>query len=215
MRTLRLQVTAVAVVFVALLGGLLVGAVARRGPATQTVRDADAATRAQNLALRDSLTQLTGDLAAQQRLADGLAPVVLNGRLRGVRIVVLSTPSGSSDVDGVVAMLGAGGARVTGTVELTAKYTDPARATELLDLATRALPPSVTGGLPTGVDGVGASTALLAAVLVARTPAVVDADIASVLAAYTSQGYLKLGTPKPAPGDAVVLVGGDRPGRPC
>ena len=78
----------------------------------------------------------------------------------------------------------------------------------MLDLATRALPPSVTGGLPTGVDGVGASTALLAAVLVARTPAVVDADITSVLAAYTSQGYLKLGTPKPAPGDAVVLVGG-------
>jgi hypothetical protein len=210
MRGLRFQVTAVAVVFTALLAGLLLGALARRGPATQAALDANEAARAQNAQLRDAANDLEGDLAAQQRIADGLAPAVLNGRLRGIRVVVVSTPDGSSSVDGVVAMLATAGARVTGEVELTAEYTDPANAAALLDLATRTWPPGLTGAGPT--DGVGASTALLAAVLLARTPAVSDTDRASVLAAYTAHGFLRLGPPRPAPGDAVVLVGGDSAG---
>jgi hypothetical protein len=210
MRGLRFQVTAVAVVFTALLAGLLLGALARRGPATRAALDANDATSAQNIQLRDALSQANQDLAAQQRIADSLAPAVLNGRLRGVRVVVVFTPDGSSDVDGVVAMLGTAGARVTGEVELTAEYTDPANAAVLLDLATRTWPPGLTGAGPT--DGVGASTSLLAAVLLARTPEVSDADRASVLAAYTSHGFLRLGPPRPEPGDAVVLVGGDAAG---
>jgi hypothetical protein len=210
MRGLRFQVTAVAVVFTALLAGLLLGALARRGPATRAALDANDATSAQNAQLRDAVNDLRGDLAAQQHIADSLAPAVLNGRLRGVRVVVVSTPDGSSDVDGVVAMLENAGARVTGEVELTAEYTDPANAAVLLDLATRTWPPGLTGAGPT--DGVGASTSLLAAVLLARTPEVSDADRASVLAAYTSHGFLRLGPPRPEPGDAVVLVGGDAAG---
>src|SRR5262249_13958870 len=140
MRGLRFRVTAVAVVFTALLAGLLLGALARRGPATQAALDANDAARAQNAQLRDTVNNLTHDLAAQQRIADGLAPAVLNGRLRGVRVVVVSTADESSSVEGVVAMLGTAGARVTGEVELTAEYTDPANAAALLDLATRTWP---------------------------------------------------------------------------
>jgi len=211
MRGLRFQVTAVAVVFTALLAGLLLGALARRGPADRAALDANEATGAQNAQLRDTVKDLTGELAAQQEIADGLAPAVLNGRLHGVRVVVVSTPDGSADVDGVLGMLATAGARVTGEVELTAEYTDPDYAAALLDLATRTWPPGLTGAGPT-TDGVGASTSLLAAVLLARTPAVSDSDRASVLAAYTSHGFLRLGPPRPEPGDAVVLIGGDSAG---
>jgi hypothetical protein len=210
MRGPRFQVTAVAVIFTALLAGLLLGALARRGPATRAALDANAATGAQNAQLRDAVNDLTGEVAAQQEIVDGLAPAVLNGRLHGVRVVVVSTPDGYSSVDGVLAMLGTAGARVTGEVELTAEYTDPDNAAVLLDLATRTWPPGLTGAGPT--DGVGASTSLLAAVLLARTPEVSDSDRASVLAAYTSHGFLRLGPPRPEPGDAVVLIGGDSAG---
>jgi Copper transport outer membrane protein, MctB len=210
MRGLRFQITAVAVVFTALLAGLLLGALARRGPATRAALDANDATGAQNAQLRDAVNDLTAQLATQERIADGLAPAFLNGRLRGVRVVVLSTPDGHSSVDGVLAMLGTAGAWVTGEVEFTAEYTDPDNAAALLDLATRTWPPGLTGAGLT--DGVGASTSLLAAVLLARTPEVSDSDRASVLAAYTSHGFLRLGPPRPEPGDAVVFIGGDSAG---
>jgi hypothetical protein len=206
MRTVRLQVIAVGAVFLALGAGLAVGTVVHRRPTTVTVPDTDTATQTRNHELQASLDRLRGDVAAQQRFADGLAPVVLNGRLRGVKVTILSTPAGASDVDGVVAMLGMAGAVVAGRVQLADTFTDPGHATELLDLANRARPASVTGGPPT--DGIGASTALLAAVLVARTPAVADGDIASVLAAYSGHGYLSVTGTAVVPGDAVVLVGG-------
>jgi hypothetical protein len=210
MRTMRFRVAAVGVVFGALLAGLLVGAATRRGPATDQVADAaptaSATDDAQLRQLREALDARDGDLAAQQRLVDGLAKAVLNGRLRGVRVLLISTRSESSDVDGVVAMLVAAGASVSGRVELADAFLDTANAADLLAVATHARPADVTGDLP--ADGVGASAALLAAVLLVRTPAVSTQDMASVLAAYSGRGYLRVGTPDPVPGDAVVVLGG-------
>jgi hypothetical protein len=204
----RFQLVSVSAVFLALAVGLGLGIAALHGPASASVRERSDTTDRRNQQLLDQLAHLNADVSVRERFAESLAPVVLAGRLTGARVLVLSTASGSSDVDGVLAMLRVAGATVAARAELADKFTDPPHAQELLDLANRSLPPSVTSGLPAGADGVTDSAALLAAVLVGRSPAVSDVDIRSVLAAYTSQGYLNLATDVTAPADAVVLVAG-------
>jgi hypothetical protein len=204
----RFQIVSVLAVFVALAVGLGVGTAALHGPAAANARERSDSTDRRNQQLLDQLAHLNADVSVREQFAESLAPVVLAGRLTGARVLVLSTESGRSDVDGVLAMLRVAGATVAARAELADTFTDPDNQEELLDLANRSLPPSVTAGLPPGVDGVTASAALLAAVLVARNPPVSDVDIRSVLAAYTSQGYLSTATAVTTPADAVVLVAG-------
>ena len=105
-----------------------------------------------------------------------------------------------------------GPGHVVGPVTITDRFVDPLRAQELLDTALTALPPSVSSGLPATTDGVTASAALLAAVLVRRTPPVTADDRRSVLTAYADLGYLAGVDPSGPPADAVVVVGGPATG---
>jgi len=121
---------------------------------------------------------------------------------------VVLTASAEHVVAGVEALLAAGGAAVTGRIELTDRFTDPARRDDLLDLATASRPPGVTTGLPATADGVLATTALFAAVLLRRTPPVPEGEVRGVLAAYVSHGYLTGSSGAATPADAIVFLAG-------
>jgi copper transport outer membrane protein MctB len=204
----RYHVVSLTAVFFALAIGLVVGTAALNGPVADSLREQVSSLGQQNQELRDRVNHLNEDVNSREQFAEQLAPVVLANRLAGARVLILTMPSGADYADNVARMLTTAGAKITGTVPVTDKFIDPARNDELLDLAHTTLPPSVSSGLPTNSDGVEASSALLAAVLLDRAPAVADTDRRSVLAAYASQGYLGQLNTITGPADAVVVLSG-------
>jgi hypothetical protein len=205
----RFQVVALTAVFGAIAGGLLLGAAAQgRSASEAALRDQANAAAEEGQQLRDRLAHLDTDVNARERFAQQVAPAALAGRLAAARVLLVVTRSGESYVDGVREMLDLAGASVTGRVGLGDLFLDPGQTDALQDLATAALPPSVVGGLPVGTDGVTTSSALLAAVLLNRTPAVAAEDQRSVLTAYASRGYVTGIDTVTGPADAVVVVTG-------
>jgi hypothetical protein len=204
----RYHVVSLTAVFFALAIGLVVGTAALNGPVADSLRDQIDSLGQQNQELRDRVNHLNADVEAREQFAEQVAPVVLANRLAGVRVLILFAPSGADQVDGVRDMVLLAGATVTGRVGVTDRFTDPASNDELLDLAHTSLPAAVPEGLPTNSDGVEASTALLGAVLLDRSPSIAEADRRAVLAAYAEPGYLSGTEDVTAAANAVVLVAG-------
>ena len=204
----RYHVVSLTAVFLALAIGLVVGTAALNGPVADSLREQVNVLGQQNQELRDRVNHLNNDVEQREEFATQLAPVVLANRLTGDRVLVVSLPSGQEYVEDVVEMIETAGATVTGRLEIKDKFTDPANNDELLDLAHVSQPASVAGGLPTNSDGVESSSALLAAVLMDRAPAVSAADLRAVLTAYRTDGYIGFPREITATAEAVVLVSG-------
>jgi hypothetical protein len=215
--SLRFQVLALVCVAAAVLLGALVGGAVRTHP-TVVGSDQAAALRARNQALQAQLRQLAASpspsAAGADDMVDQLAPAVLAQRLSGVSVLILSASGGAPAVPGVNRMLDLAGARVVGRLQLTDAF-DPGHATDLTDLATAPLPPSlkasVKASAPGQTDGVSVASALLAKVL--YTPTVRPDDRRSVLAAFASHGYLVGVDTVSGSAEAVVMVAGG-PGGP-
>jgi hypothetical protein len=206
--SLRFNIVALTAIFSALAVGLFLGTAALNGPVAEPLKERVTNLDAQNQQLRTQVGQLSDDVKAREKLTRELAPAVLQHRLTGARVLVLSTDSGAAYDDGVAQMLTLAGANVTGRLRLTKAFTDPGRGDDLLDLAHAALQPSVVGGLPVEADGIHASAALLGAVLFNRTPPVTADDRRAVLTAYTSRGFLATEQGVSDVADALVVVSG-------
>ncbi len=204
----RYHVVSLTAVFLALAIGLVVGTTALNGPISESLKEQVDQLGKQNQELRDRINHLEDDVNKKEDFASQVAPALLATKLATDRVLVLTLPSGAGYVEDVTQMLTLGGATVTGIVQVNDKFIDPARNDELLDLAHQSLRPSITGTLPTNTDGVEASSALLAAVLLARVPPVPDTDLASVLAAYQKAEYLTINQKVSGAASAVVVISG-------
>jgi hypothetical protein len=207
----RFHVVAVAAVVAAVVVGLVFGTLALHGPVSAPARASTVVADQRRTELQEQVDLLAERLSAGERMATALAPALLAGRLAARRVIIVITPTASQDAAGVEAMLTAGGAAVTGRVELTDRFTDPQRRDDLLDLALASLPPGVATGLPATADGVVATAALFGAVLLTRVPAVPDGDVRSVLSAYVSQGFLTGTSGVANTADALVVLTGTTP----
>jgi hypothetical protein len=123
-------------------------------------------------------------------------------------------PQARAQVPKVLDMLHLAGAAVTGQVEIQDKFLDPASKASLLDtanIATANAQPGGLTGIPTNSNGVETSSFLLAAVLVARHPAVsLSADAPkTVLTAFKESNFIVPTGDFTSPAEAVVLVTGD------
>jgi hypothetical protein len=203
----RFHVVAVTAVVGAVVIGLVVGTLAMRAPVTPPAGAPTAAADQRGSELQEQVDQLSDRISTGERLAADLAPSLLGGRLAGRQVTVVVTPTAGPDVAGVVQMLAVAGAAVAGRIELTDRFSDPARRADLLDLAVASVPAALTTGLPGTDDGVVATAALFAAVLVRRSPALPDGDVRDVLAAYVSRGFLT-GASTASPADAIVFLTG-------
>lgn len=204
----RYHVVSLTAVFMALAIGLVLGTTALNGAIADQLRDQVTGLGQQNQEYRDRINHLEDDVASREAFATAIAPALLDNRLVGDRVLLLSTPSGNEYVDEVADMLTTADAAIAGRIEIKDKFTDPAFNDELLDLAHTSLPASVTGTLPTNTDGVEASAALLAAVLLDHTPAVAMEDTQKVLAAYKSEGYLTIAKDVTSTAEVAVLIAG-------
>jgi hypothetical protein len=205
----RYHVVSLTAVFLALAIGLVVGTTALNGPISDSFKEQVDELRKQNQQLREDLNHLDEEVQQKEDFARQAAPALLGRKLAGSRVLLVTVPSGVDYANGVASMLTTSGATITGQIDIKDQFLDPARNEELLDLAHTSLPKTVTGTLPTNADGVEASTALLAAVLVDRLPAVPTDDLRKVLAAYQSEGYLGVtGDEITGPAQTVVFISG-------
>jgi hypothetical protein len=205
----RYHVVSLTAVFLALAIGLVVGTAALNGPAADALEDNVNSLRQTNRQLRDEVTGLTDQANREEQFVTEAAPILLAGKLTNRRVLVISLPSARGHVQGVTTMLTTAGAKITGTVALQDKFFNPDNSSELLELADKAQPPSVPiSAVPTNSEGVETSSALLAAVLLDRTPTPPAADLQSVLAVYKKLGYLDVDGKVTGPAEAVVIVSG-------
>jgi hypothetical protein len=204
----RYHVVSLTAVFMALAIGLVLGTTALNGAIADQLRDQVTGLGQQNQEYRDRINHLEDDVASREAFATAIAPALLDGQLAGNRVLVVSLPSGGNYVEDVVGLLTTADATVAGRLEIKDKFTDPAFNDELLDLAHTAQPPGIGATLPTNTDGVEASAALLAAVLLDRTPTVSAEDRQRVLEAYRGQGYLSVAKEVTTTAEVVVVISG-------
>lgn len=205
----RYHVVSLAAVFVALAIGLVVGTAAFNGPAADALDEQVAQMRNDNNKLRDEVEQLTEEAEQEERFATEALPGLIDNRLAGRRVLLVTTTDAGRDyIEGVAeAMEKVAGAKITGRLSIQKKFVDPANKEELLDLAAEVTPPGVTG-LPANSNGAETSAALLAATLMDRDPAVDPLDRREVLAAYRAQAYL-ISAEITETAEAVVVLAGD------
>jgi hypothetical protein len=216
----RYHVVSLTAVFLALAIGLVVGTAALNGPVSDALNDRVNALGKDNKQLREQVSHLEDEAGKQDDFANEAAGWVLPNKLTGHRVLMVSLPSGRDYVKGVAEKLATAGATITGHVQVQDKFTDPSKSVELLDLADEALPPSVPAvDIPHNSDGAETSSALLAAVLLDRPPAlppgdhppvVTPADRVAVLTAYTKASYLSVDDNHKVtgPAEGVVIVAG-------
>lgn len=205
----RYHVVSLTAVFLALAIGLVVGTAALNGPAADALEDTVNGLRKANGQYRDQVDSLRDQVDKESQFVTQVAPTLLANKLAGKRVLLMSFAHGSEHVDGVKSMLNMAGATITGTVALHDKFTNPDNSVELLELEDNAQPVTVpVGAIPTSTDGTEKSSALLAAVLLDRVPAVPVADAKAVLTAYSQAGYLSVDGSVSGPAEMVVFVSG-------
>jgi hypothetical protein len=153
--------------------------------------------------------------AARLRDADGFAatvgPLAVRGLLDRRTVVLITTADAApADRDAVRTLVTASGATVTGELQLTDAFADPARAEALKDIATRLLPAGVQ--LPTVTDPGTLAGGLLGPLLLIskadNRPQASAEETAAALAGLTDGGFVRAAEGLKPAQLAVVLTGG-------
>lgn len=208
MISLRYHVVSVAAIFLALAVGVVLGAsgVSDRLLGAVTTKAADLSGQVQQLTTqRDALA---ADQRADADFARRIGPAAVRGVLTGDAVAVVTAGADGPARDGVLTLLKASGATVTGTVALTPAATDPARSDQLRQLSGQLLP---TGAqLPAASDTGSLVGGLLGGILTGPggRAAATGAPAAAVYAGLAAAGFIAPGpAPRPA-GLVLVLTGG-------
>lgn len=202
----RYHVVSLTAVFLALAVGMVLGTAALNGPLTEDLFDETQALRKSNGQLRDEVANLEDELARGDEFVKDVAPLLLDSRLAGRRVVLLAMP-GADDgaLQGVIENLRLAKASLTGTVRFTDLFTAPKNREDARDLATRLLPPNIDE-IPSDADGVTASALLLAGVLLEQQPAVAAGDRTAVLTGYQQEGLIEVEKKITQSAQGVVIV---------
>lgn len=173
----RYHVVSLTAVFLALAVGLVLGSTVLNGPMLDALNNQVNTLGRDNSQLREQVSFLEEEASREETFAAEAAPMLLADALTGRRVALVVLPGGEDYGEGVSEMLGLAGATVTATLQVTDKFTHPAhRLDELLDLAHRVVPASVDAERLPAFDGVEASAALWAAVLLDGAPVPASAD---------------------------------------
>jgi hypothetical protein len=203
--TFRYAVVSLTAVFLGLAIGLVVGTAALNGPLADSLNDRVNALTKQNQGYREQVNQLETEAGSQEQFATEAAPILLQDKLSGRRVLVVSMPQTKTYVDGVVAMLGHAGATVTGQIEIEDKFNDPASNETLLDLAHTSLPIGLTNA-PLNSNGVETSAYLLASVLLDHNPAISADTMKTVVATYKEANFIVPTGDLNGPAEAVLFI---------
>lgn len=202
----RYHVVSLTAVFLALAVGMVLGTAALNGPVTEDLYSEAQSLRKSNAQLRDQIAEMEDELATREEYVKEAAPLLLDAKLAGQKILVVAVPGADPDqVAAVVENLRLAKANVTGTLRFTERFLDPASREDARDLATRLLPPNVKE-VPSDADGITASAALLGAVLLTHDPEVTAADRTTVLTGYETGKLIDVDKKITAPASGAIIV---------
>jgi hypothetical protein len=170
---------------------------------------------------RDDLGRQVSDLQAERnalnaQLANAdvfgavVGPRIVSGALRGRSVVFVTTADAApADRDALTGLLSSAGATVTGELQLTDAFTDPARSDQLSELSTRLLPAGLR--LPTASDAGTLAGGLLGSLLLINPnngkAQATPAETTAVLAGLGDGGFVRSG-PRVLPAQLVVVLTG-------
>ena len=210
MISLRYHVISIAAVFLALALGVVLGSTA--------ISDRLLSGLSSN---RDDLGRQVSDLQAERnalnaQLANAdvfgaaVGPRIVSGALRGRSVVFVTTADAApADRDALAGLLSSAGATVTGELQLTDAFTDPARSDQLSELSTRLLPAGLR--LPTASDAGTLAGGLLGSLLLINPnngkAQATPAETTAVLAGLGDGGFVRSG-PRVLPAQLVVVLTG-------
>jgi hypothetical protein len=208
--SLRYHVISIAAVFLALALGVVLGSTA--------ISDRLLSGLSSN---RDDLGRQVSDLQAERnalnaQLANAdvfgaaVGPRIVSGALRGRSVVFVTTADAApADRDALTGLLSSAGATVTGDLQLTDAFTDPARSDQLSELSTRLLPAGLR--LPTASDAGTLAGGLLGSLLLINPnngkAQATPAETTAVLAGLGDGGFVRSG-PRVLPAQLVVVLTG-------
>lgn len=172
----RYHVVSLTAVFLSLAVGLVLGSTVLNGPMMDALNNQLTSLGQTNQQLREQVSFLEEEANREETFAAEAAPRLLEGTLTGRRVALVVLPGAEDHAGNVAETLELAGADLTGTIQLTDQFVQPAHYVQLLDLSHNLLPPSIeSDDLPANSDGVETSAALLSSVLLDRPGAEPDA----------------------------------------
>ena len=146
MISFRYHLVSIIAVFLALALGILVGTTGLNGAILSDLKKQVKNLRGETASLRTSNDALSTTATNDEKFASQYMKPILAGRLTGQTVAVISAPGTSSKIKGgTQAALTAAGATVVTQIQLTPKFIDPARASDIVALI------SGPAGLPFGL----------------------------------------------------------------
>ncbi|HEY0453218.1 copper transporter [Actinophytocola sp.] len=211
MISLRYHIISIAAVFLALAVGVVLGSTTLsrsllsglnndNDQLVSQVHDLETQRNAQNARLTDA-----DDFAAS------VGPMAVRGQLDRRTVVIITTADADpADRDALKTLITSSGARVTGELQLTDEFSNPAKADQVKDIVIRLLPAGVQ--LPTASDPGTLAGGLLGPLLLIskkdNQPQASPQETAAALAGLTEGGFVKASQGIQPAQLAIVLTGG-------
>lgn len=209
MISMRYHIVSLAAVFLALALGIVLGATKINSPLLAGLQGDNAQLADQRDDLADQSKALQDRVTADAQFASAIGPLAVRGTLQNVQVVVITTDTADpADRDAVLSLLSRAGAVVSAQLQVTADFSDPARAGQLQDLAIANQP--VGSKLPESSQAGTIAGGFLATLLLTNADGKTSAtpeEATVALSALSAAGFINA-SGAVAPGRAVVIVDG-------
>ncbi|GAA5155348.1 MULTISPECIES: copper transporter [Amycolatopsis] len=215
MISLRYHIVSIAAVFLALAVGVVLGSTALSGSLLSGLSNEKGELASQVSDLEAQRNALNARLADADAFAGAMGPKVVAGALAQRSVILITTEDAKpADRDALKQLIGQAGATVTGELQLTSSFVDPAKADQLRQVVTRLQPAGSV--FPTAGDPGTLAGALVGSVLLLNKdtaqPQSTRDELAAAISGLTDGGFVKP-SPSIGPGQlAVVLTSGQATG---
>jgi hypothetical protein len=208
--SLRYHIVSITAVFLALAVGVVLGSTAISGRLLSGLSNEKNTLGQQVSDLQADRNALNAKLAEADRFAGSIGPLAVKDRLSERTVVIVTTADARpTDRDALVQLVKSSGAAVTGELQLTEAFADPAKADQLRDLVARLQPAGTQ--LPTASDPGTRAGGLFGALLLLNKenqPQASADESAAALAGLANAGFVRAAQGVKPAQLAVVLTGG-------
>ena len=204
MISFRYHIVSIVAVFLALAVGIVVGTTALSGPITTDLRNQVNSLKGDRNDLSKEIRQLQAQVDDAGQFAASFGPRLVAGTLKNTNVLLVDMPGASSGMaDGIATQLAAAGAQITGRLQLSHDYVDPAGATSITSLATNTSSRPLGLTLPVTSDARLLGAALLSYVLLGKGQ---PSDLRQVLSGFSALHMITSDPKGIEPATYVVVV---------
>lgn len=203
----RYHLVSIIAVFLALAIGIVIGTTALNGALLDNLNASIGTLTSDKRTLEATISTLRQQTASDEQLAERVGPAAVEGRLTGRRVVLVTAPNASSGTaNGLIPLLRAAGATVSGTVQLRPDLLDPANAA-VVDQVVRRVAPD---GLDlSGADPMQHASAELAAALVGSSSGITTSAADTVIGGFRTADLIDVPADIGLRADLAVVVAGE------